>query len=631
MYFNQRNENEKGQSKDSYGIFIARGLQLLRSNGILSYIVSDTWRTIKSHRPLRKRLLEYTTVFHILDLPSWIFDATVNTGILTVQKIAPEPDHTLIAGDLRAIPNDDWKSLSDNLLAVSSHGPDIQTINCARYTYPQNLISTYDNLSFFVGLPRLYLLMSDDRFQQLDDIADVKQGLATADNEYYIRKREGARGSYEILNETELLTDEEIANLTDDDEKQNGVNPRNYSGHHFVPYDKGGASETEEGWLPNYYVPTEYFIDWSRDAVHRLKTATVADIKRSHGQEDKIRPNDEIKIASRFQNSEYYFREGLTFSSRGVYSPTFRLKCLGPFDKESSCIFTSSNITSLLGVLSSKLTKYLFRIYIQDTVSSDIDAIKQIVVPTNIDLSTYVRQIIENQINNLQYDYVNEQTEIDMRVYGCFNLSENYIREVELWYCRRYPKLAKAQGLLSEVKEKYAAHLERCKRILEKPPSYWRSNRILQLIAQGESHTLEFKETLEHDTRQNQQNRELNKATLKTIAALLNAEGGTILIGVSDSGEVKGINCDLQYVRGNNRDGFEQKLRSLINDRFDPSPLGFIDIGFEELAEGTACRVNVRPANTIIHLDNEVYIRDGNVTRKLEGRALTDWIQQKGN
>ena len=145
------------------------------------------------------------------------------------------------------------------------------------------------------------------------------------------------------------------------------------------------------------------------------------------------------------------------------------------------------------------------------------------------------------------------------------------------------------QGVLAEVKEKYAGHLARCQRILEKPPSYWRSNPILQLIGQGENHTLEFKETLEYDIRQNQQNRGLAKCSLKTIAAFLNTDAGTLLIGVSDAGEVKGIARDLQFVRGKNSDGFEQKLRSLINDRFDPSPLGNVQITFEELQEGTVC------------------------------------------
>ena len=223
----------------------------------------------------------------------------------------------------------------------------------------------------------------------------------------------------------------------------------------------------------------------------------------------------------------------------------------------------------------------------------------------------------------------NEQKEIDSLVYQLYGLTEDDIREVELWYCRRYSKLTEAQGLLAEVKEKYATHLERCRRILEKPPSYWRSNPILQLIAQGESHNLEFKETLEYDVREDRQNRELNKSVLKTVAAFLNTDGGTLLIGVSDSGEVKGIERDLQFVRNNNRDGFEQKLRSLINDHFDPSPHGNVEIAFEELQEGTVCQIKVEQNAEPVAYDNDFYIRDGNGTRKLEGRELADWLRRR--
>lgn len=161
--------------------------------------------------------------------------------------------------------------------------------------------------------------------------------------------------------------------------------------------------------------------------------------------------------------------------------------------------------------------------------------------------------------------------------------------------------------------------------------SSWWSISIPELLAKGESHNLEFKETLEYDIRQNQQNRGLNKECLKTIAAFLNTDGGTLLIGVSDSGEVKGISRDLKFVRGNNSDGFEQKLRSLINDSFDPSPLGKVSISFEELQEGTVSKIDVQPVNkdTIIHFDKDVYVRDGNRSIKLEGRALTDWIRQR--
>ena len=49
-------------------------------------------------------LTEIASVSHVLDLPAWIFGATVNTGILTFQKAAPGADeHGLIAADLRGL------------------------------------------------------------------------------------------------------------------------------------------------------------------------------------------------------------------------------------------------------------------------------------------------------------------------------------------------------------------------------------------------------------------------------------------------------------------------------------------------------------------------------------------------
>ena len=187
LYFNRKTEG--AQSNEIYGLFLARGLQLLRSNGQLCYVVSDTWRTIKSHKPLRKSLLENTSIAHIIDIPAWIFNATVNTCIFTATKSKPSEDHHLIAADLRSIKSYDWQTLTANLTAIANHSEDLQLFGYARYTYPQSLIATYHNLSFFIASPTLYKLMSDNRFSSLKNVADVKQGLATADNDYYLRKR----------------------------------------------------------------------------------------------------------------------------------------------------------------------------------------------------------------------------------------------------------------------------------------------------------------------------------------------------------------------------------------------------------------------------------------------------------
>ncbi len=155
---------------------------------------------------------------------------------------------------------------------------------------------------------------------------------------------------------------------------------------------------------------------------------------------------------------------------------------------------------------------------------------------------------------------------------------------------------------------------------------------ILKLIEQGESTSLEFKETLEFDTKQQGKNKDVLLSSLKTIAALLNTKtGGTFLIGVDDSGKIRGIERDLSLMKSGNTDKFELKIRNCLKDRFKPQPISKVNISFEKFTEGTICRVDVQTSKEIVHLDNEVYVRDGNTTQKLEGRALTDWIQQRRN
>ena len=244
-------------------------------------------------------------------------------------------------------------------------------------------------------------------------------------------------------------------------------------------------------------------------------------------------------------------------------------------------------------------------------------------------LAQSVKKIIMKQEQNSNYNYaLNEQVEIDRMVYESFKLDTDDIREVELWYCRRYATLAEAQGVLAAVQQNYNSHLARCEFILSRPPSYWKSHPILQLIAQGEGQTLEFKETLEADKRTGAKYPDVLSSALKTIAAFLNTDGGTLLVGVSDSGEIKGLEKDFRLCSKHDADGFEQKLRSLLRDRFKPGPLGKVTITFLHLPDGEVCRLDVEASQDVVYLDGkDVYVRDGNTSRKLEGPVLVKWIQ----
>jgi hypothetical protein len=209
-----------------------------------------------------------------------------------------------------------------------------------------------------------------------------------------------------------------------------------FGGRYIAPYDKGGESDTETGWLPNYYVPTEYYIDWSQDALRRMRTLTI-------GERDGTNRDT---IAAVFRNTDFYFKKGITFSIVGLYSPTFRIGEGNIFDVRGSYIFTLTEPLFSIGILASKLTKLFFKVFVIHTVGSEINSLKEIpfCISENKTIQALVAQIISKQKQNSRYDYMsNEQKEIDKLVYEMYGLHKDDIREVETWYARRYPKLAR--------------------------------------------------------------------------------------------------------------------------------------------------------------------------------------------
>jgi len=472
-------------NKDSYGAFTALGLKILRPGGTLCFIMSDTWQTIRTHKPLRDKLLSETDCQYLISCPPDTFGATVNVGVYTFKKrLVPEMggDNWILAGDFSplSIEKGELEAAFEMLIEQNEFDEtkDGYTIwsdrDMAIFAYRQKLITRFSNHSFFIASPKLFGLMRDVgniknelrredeppvysvefngkelEMVKLGDVAEVKQGLATGDNYYYLRqskeKIEGAARNYSVVDLDLVLREDELERIANDEELRKEIiekgiskrpgNRRYFGGRYFVPYDKGGSSDIDEGWLPNYYVPTDYFIDWSEEAVKRMKTLTI---KERDGKGSN-------KICSRFQNADFYFRKGISFSRTGIYVPTFRLNSASLFDTEGSMIF-AEDLNFLIGLLASKLLRLLFKAFIDHTVHLQVEDLKKLMTPTTKDMkiSNLVSSIISKQKQNPRYDYMsNEQVEIDRLVYKMYNLNEEDIQEVENWFYRRYPKLAR--------------------------------------------------------------------------------------------------------------------------------------------------------------------------------------------
>jgi type I restriction enzyme R subunit len=79
---------------------------------------------------------------------------------------------------------------------------------------------------------------------------------------------------------------------------------------------------------------------------------------------------------------------------------------------------------------------------------------------------------------------------------------------------------------------------------------------IDELIVNDEDDAVEFKSTARWDVREERRNPAIEDAIVKTVAAFLNTDGGTLLIGVGPDGSIVGLGPDYPHVKPPNGDGF---------------------------------------------------------------------------
>lgn len=159
------------------------------------------------------------------------------------------------------------------------------------------------------------------------------------------------------------------------------------------------------------------------------------------------------------------------------------------------------------------------------------------------------------------------------------------------------------------------------------------SEELPLLIARGEGEHLEFKTSLRWDVREQRASRVLEQVVVKTIAGFLNHAGGTLLIGVEDSGNIVGIEPDFQTLKHANRDGFERALMDAIKNGLGGNACPLTHCRFHDVGEKTVCRVIIEKSlQPVYYLDGRVarfLLRAGNSTRELDVREAQAYLSQR--
>jgi hypothetical protein len=199
-------------------------------------------------------------------------------------------------------------------------------------------------------------------------------------------------------------------------------------------------------------------------------------------------------------------------------------------------------------------------------------------------------------------------------------------------------KLSELQITINQLKTELSLNPKSANVILDKFESIQSplkqlssEDQILSLIRKGENKHIEFKETFSKSVDPNKplfgkKDTEVEKSSLKNIVGFLNADGGTLLIGVADNGEIKGVEGDFFSTP----DQYYQNFRNALNSKIGSEFYSLIDYELFNIDGHQVLRVDCKASSEPCFYDQkEFFVRTNPATDKLEGKKQIDYIKER--
>jgi len=163
---------------------------------------------------------------------------------------------------------------------------------------------------------------------------------------------------------------------------------------------------------------------------------------------------------------------------------------------------------------------------------------------------------------------------------------------------------------------------------------------LADIVRAGESDRVEFKSTARVNLQTGAKDPRMEQVVAKTVAAFLNADGGTLVIGVDDTGAPLGLKRDFGTLKTPDADRFELWLRDLFTTTLGQNAAAMVEVDFADLPradDGTAqvCRVSCRPSPRPVYLRSgrgsapELWVRSGNSSRQLSVDEAAEYVMHR--
>lgn len=337
------NTNFKYGKSELYAAFIEKCLTFSKPDGYLGMITLHTWMFIKSFAELRKYILSNYQIESLLHLGKNTFENlnaynALASAFIIKNQIVNKPITFVNLTTYDDIHQKEQAYLNnENIFKVCK----------------ENLLKL-DNYQFLYWLSdsELKTLLNSPKLGQY---ATIRQGLATGDNQKYIRQFQ------------------EI-DISDVGFNCSSIDDFFHSNKKYAPYNKGGDQT-------KWYSTSKCVIKFDKKAYEILKT-----------------------VGNHLPSKEYYFKEGITWSLFGFNSFNVRYKEQGyVFDVSGSSLFTSKELEKyILAYLSSNVAFYYLS-SIAPTVNFQVGNIASLPFIINNEYIAFINDIVDKLIKYAKY------------------------------------------------------------------------------------------------------------------------------------------------------------------------------------------------------------------------------------
>ena len=340
---------------DMSTVFMEKCLQFSSDIGYISMINIPVWMFLSSYEELRKSIIEHNTLINMVHPGRGIFGSDFGTVAFTISK-----SHIV-----------NYKGVYRRLFDRQGEVETNEVRESAFLSGKGRFYALQDKFSQIPGAPIAYWVSNDFirifiEGKRLGDLADSKQGIATADNNRFLRQWfevEFSKINYDAKNH-------------DDAKNSNAV---------WYPYNKGGE-------FRKWYGNNEFVVNWHNDG------AELRAFKKSV-----------------IRNPNYYFRECFSWSLISSSVAAFRYKPHGHiFDVAGMSCFSNKSLLYLLGLCNTNIVMELLKV-IAPTINYQCGDIANIPVLFDEERIEIIEELVKKSIDISRTDWDSFETSWDFK------------------------------------------------------------------------------------------------------------------------------------------------------------------------------------------------------------------------